>query len=154
MTTRRSIVQCAAGLLLGVEAGTVSDAKLAILWSQFLSVERHLDQAWARVDAHVSRSEPGELAMLSDAADAIGHEHDLIVHRIAAQPASSWQGVTIKLLAWRRTASLSASNPPDTDTALAFSAYCDALRLCPGAASDAAIARKVLRHPDNVGEGA
>jgi hypothetical protein len=131
----------------------VPDANLSGLWGRFLNVERQLDQAWARVAAHGSRVEPRELAMLSDAADAIGHEHDHIVRQIAAQPASTWQGVAIKLLTWRRTANVGEFNLPDAEVALAFSAYLDALRLSgvAGSPDDTAIARLAIRHPDMAG---
>jgi hypothetical protein len=91
---------------------------------------------------------------LFDRADAIGHEHDRIVREIAARRAVSWQGVTVKLLTWRRSANLSEFNLPDADAAIAFSAYLDALRLsgAAGSSDDAAIARLALRDPGSTGE--
>lgn len=152
MTTRRSLVQCSAGLLAGIDLAPIPDLQLAHLWSRFVRAEARLESAWALA---AERSDDCAFSELSDAADAMGHEHDRIVQQIAAQPASSWQGVTIKLLTWRRTANLSEFNLPDADAALAFSVYLDALRLCPGAlgaANDVAIARLALRHPDQAGE--
>lgn len=154
MTTRRSLVQCGAGFLFDVDPIAAPDMDLAGLWSRFLSVEARLDHAWALVEARPANANSARLSALFDRADAIGHEHDYIVRRIAAQSAVSWHGVAIKLLTWRRTASLSEFNLPDADVALAFSAYLDALRLSAvaGLPEDRAIARLALRDPDSAGE--
>jgi hypothetical protein len=77
-----------------------------------------------------------------------GHEHDRIVQQIASQRAKSWQGVAVKLLAWRRIVDFGGCYRLDPDEALAFSAYLDVLRLCPGAsgaANDVTVARAALR---------
>ena len=154
MTTRRSLVQCGAGFLFGVDPIAILDLDLAGLWSRFLSVEARLDRAWALVEERPANADPARLSALFDRADAIGHEHDRIVRRIAAQSAASWQGVAIKLLTWRRTANLSEFNLPDADNALAFSAYLDALRLSTvaGLSDDRAIAHLALCDPDSAGE--
>ena len=154
MTTRRSLVQGGAGLLFGGDAIAVPDMDLAGLWSRFLSVEARLDHAWALVEERPANADSAQLSALFDRADAVGHEHDRLVRRFAAQSAASWQGVTIKLLTWRRTANLSEFNLPDADKALAFSAYLDALRLSDvaGLSEDRAIARLALRDPDSAGE--
>ncbi len=158
LVTRREIVASSAvsvaefkPLAAGPDTTTRDNLAFGTLWRQFLDAETRLAAAWKAVD----RIRSDDIDRAAATADAIGHEHDRIVQQIAAQPASSWQGVTIKLLTWRRTANLSEFNLPDADTALAFSTYLDALRLCPGAlgvANDAAIARLVLRHPDRAGE--
>lgn len=158
LVTRREIVASAAvfvaefkPLIAGLDTTTRDDWAFGTLWRQFLDAETRLAAAWKAVEC-VRSDDVGDAAAI---ADSIGHEHDRIVQQIAAQPASSWEGVTIKLLTWRRTANLSEFNLPDADTALAFSAYLDALRLCPGAlgvANDATIARLALRHPDRTGE--
>ncbi|MBI1186068.1 MAG: hypothetical protein GC206_01780 [Alphaproteobacteria bacterium] len=135
MTTRRSLVQCGAGLLFGIDAVVIQDRELADLWSRFLSVARRLDRAWAHVEARHADYNPDQMSALFERADALGHEHDRIVKLIAAQRSASWRGVTIKLLTWRRTANLSEFKIPDADAALAFSAYLDALRLKLGAPS-------------------
>lgn len=150
MTTRRTLG--GAGLLLGINGD--ADQTLAELWGRLLRVEWRLDHAWALVERGSAHSNSAASIALFERADAIGHEYDCIVQQIASQPASSWEGVTIKLLAWRRTANLSELDLPDADTALAFSAYLDALRLCPaaiGLPNDAAIARLALRGPDSIG---
>jgi len=153
MTTRRSLVQGGAGLLFGIDAAAIQDRELADLWSRFLSIAGQLDRAWALVDARRADAEPNRLSALFEQADAIGHEHDRIVRKIAARRAASWHGVTVKLLTWRRTANLSEFNLPDADATLAFSAYLDALRLSGSAGSpdDAAIARLALRDPVSAG---
>lgn len=89
MTTRRSLVQCGAGLLFGVDAVAAQDRELADLWSRFLSISGRLDRAWALVDARLANAEPNQLSALFERADAVGHEHDRIVRKIAARPAAS-----------------------------------------------------------------
>jgi hypothetical protein len=154
MTTRRSLVQCGAGLVFGTDPEAIADIDLAGLWSRFLRVKRQLDRAWALVETQRADAEPHELTALFEWADAIGHEHDCIVRKIAARSAASWRGVTIKLLTWRRTANLGKFNLPDPEAALAFSAYLDALRLSGvmGSPDDTAITRLALRDPDSAGE--
>ncbi|HVK79523.1 MAG TPA: hypothetical protein VM915_02830 [Verrucomicrobiae bacterium] len=132
---------------------TPKDQVLLDLWHRFLDLESRLDWAWLAADS--TEKSLAKFDHLASLADAIGHEHDRIVQRIAAQSASSWQGVTIKLLTWRRIVRLSELNLADADAALAFSVYLDALRLCPcafGATNDAAIARLTLYHPGAAGE--
>ncbi len=154
MTTRRSLVQCSAGFLFGIEPAAIPDVELAGLWGRLLGVERRLDRAWSLVEAGRAEANSDELSALFERADAIGHEHDNMVRRIAARPALSWHGVTIKLLTWRRTANLSEFNPPDAEVALAFSTYLDALGLSgvAGLPNDAAIARLALLEPRSAGE--
>ncbi|MBL8559193.1 MAG: hypothetical protein JNM47_10770 [Hyphomonadaceae bacterium] len=162
VVTRREIVGGAAALSFADSqpsaallnpSGLSADRVLAALWRHFLEADTRLAAAWEAVDR--AQCGDGELAGgLVDRADVIGHEHDCIVRKIAARPAASWQGVTVKLLTWRRTANLSEFNLPDADVALAFSAYLDALRLSAvaGLPEDRAIARLALRDPDSVGE--
>lgn len=163
VVTRRAVVAGVAslsfaepqssGALLSASAAT-EDRALATLWRHFLEAHARLAAAWGAVE-RAQFSEDDELAgRLVDRADAVGHEHDRIVRRIAAQSAASWQGVTIKLLTWRRTANLSDSKLPDADAALAFSVYLDALRLSGAAGSpdDAAVACLTLGDPVAAGE--
>jgi hypothetical protein len=151
MTTRRSLIQCSAAILFSADAIAAPDGELAELWRQFLRVERRLDRALSLVEARLD--DRARLSELLERADTVGHEHDDLVRRIAARRASSWQGVMIKLLSWRRTANLSEFKLPDADVALAFSAYLDALRLSSIEAlpDDTAIARLALRDPNSSG---
>jgi|GEM_PF-6167670 len=163
VVTRREIVAGAAALsfadsqpsaALLSPSGPGVDRVLAALWRHFLEEDARLAAAWEAVD-RAQCSDDQLAGRLFDRADAIGHEHDHIVRRIAAQPSASWHGVTIKLLTWRRSANLSEFNLPDADAAIAFSAYLDALRFsgAAGSSDDAGIARLVLRDPDSAGEG-
>lgn len=161
VVTRREIVAGAAALsfadpqpsaALLKPAALSADRVLAALWRHFLEADTRLAAAWEAAD-RAQWSDDGLAGRLVDRADAIGHEHDRIVRKIAARRASSWQGVTVKLLTWRRTANLSEFHLPDADAALAFSAYLDALRLSgvAGSPDDPAIAPLALRDPNPVG---
>ena len=63
-------------------------------------------------------------------AEALDWKIDDNVRALTLHQASSWRAVALKLIAWRRYTAW--GRPPgciDADQMLAFSAYCDALRL-------------------------
>ena len=131
-----------------------NDGALASLWRCFREADAKLAAAWAAFDQAHSGNDQNLAEALFDRADAIGHEYDRVVRRIAAQPAASWEGVTLKLRTWRRATDLRETGVLDADAALAFSTYLDAIRLTSGAigAANDAIARVALRCPDAPGK--
>jgi|GEM_PF-3443862 len=132
MTMRRALIQAEPDVI-GLAAITFDDPRCAELVIHLLRLQRASDAAYARVPAMEAAAREGGSARreaLATRAEALDWKIDDNVRALTLHQASSWRAVALKLIAWR---SYSAwGRPPgfiDADQMLAFSAYCDALRL-------------------------
>ena len=132
MTMRRALIQAEPDVI-GLAAITFDDARCAELVIHFLRLQRASDAAYARVPAMEAAAREGGSARreaLAARAEALDWKIDDNVRALTLHQASSWRAVALKLMAWRRYSAW--GRPPgciDADQMLAFSAYCDALRL-------------------------
>lgn len=132
MTMRRALIQAEPDVI-GLAAITFDDARCAELVIHFLRLQRASDAAYARVPAMEAAAREGGSARreaLAARAEALDWKIDDNVRALTLHQASSWRAVALKLIAWRRYSAW--GRPPgciDADQMLAFSAYCDALRL-------------------------
>lgn len=132
MTMRRSLVQAKLELN-GLATITFDDARCVELLIHLLRLQRASDAAYARVpDIEAAAREGGSARRETLAArvEALDWKIDANVRALTLQQAGSWRAVAFKLIAWRHYSAW--GRPPgfiDADQMLAFSAYCDALRL-------------------------
>lgn len=133
MTMRRALIQAEPDVI-GLAAITFDDARCAELVIHLLRLQRASDAAYARVPAMEAAAREGASARreaLAARAEALDRKIEDNVRALTLHQASSWRAVALKLIAWRRYSAW--GRPPgfiDADQVLAFSAYCDALRLC------------------------
>ena len=119
MTMRRSLVQAKLELN-GLATITFDDARCVELLIHLLRLQRASDAAYARVPDIEAAAR----------VEALDWKIDANVRALTLQQAGSWRAVALKLIAWRHYSAW--GRPPgfiDADQMLAFSAYCDALRL-------------------------
>jgi hypothetical protein len=132
MTMRRALTQAEPDVI-GLAAITFDDARCAELVIHFLRLQRASDAAYARVPAMEAAAREGGSARreaLAARAEALDWKIDDNVRALTLHQASSWRAVALKLIAWRRYSAWGRpSGCIDADQMLAFSAYCDALRL-------------------------
>ena len=131
MTMRRALIQAEPDAI-GLAAITFDDARCAELLIHLLRLQRASDAAYARVPGIEAAREGGSARReaLAARAEALDWKIDDNVRALTLHQASSWRTVALKLIAWRRYSAW--GHPPgfiDADQMLAFSAYCDALRL-------------------------
>jgi hypothetical protein len=133
MTMRRALIQaepCAIG------SGTIAseDAQCADHLVQLLRLQRVSDAAYARVPTPDAAARLGigsaRREALAARAEALDWKVDDTVRALAFHRAGSWRAIALKLIAWRRHGAWGRPTGfIDADQVLAFSAYCDALRL-------------------------
>jgi hypothetical protein len=132
MTMRRALVQAEPNVI-GSATIASDDAQCDELLVQLLRLQRMSDAAYARVpgiDAAAREGVSARREALAARAEALDWKIDDNVRALVLHPAGSWRAVALKLIAWRRYSAW--ERPPgfiDADQMLAFSAYCDALRL-------------------------
>ncbi len=132
MTMRRALIQAEPDVI-GPATIASDDGRCAELLVQLLRLQRLSDAAYARVPGIEAASREGVSARreaMAARAEALDWRIDANVRALTLHQASSWRAVALKLIAWRRYSAW--GRPPgfiDADQVLAFSAYCDALRL-------------------------
>lgn len=132
MTMRRALIQAEPDVI-GSATIASDDVRCAELLVQLLRLQRLSDAAYSRVPGIEAAAREGGSARreaLAARAEALDWKIDANVRALTLHQASSWRAVALKLIAWRRYSAW--GRPPgfiDADQVLAFSAYCDALRL-------------------------
>ncbi len=132
MTMRRALIQAEPDVI-GPETIASDDGRCTELLVQLLRLQRLSDAAYARVPGIEAAAREGVSArreVLAARAEALDWKIDANVRALTLHQAGSWRAVALKLIAWRRYSAW--GRPPgfiDADQVLAFSAYCDALRL-------------------------